>query len=682
MNKKYGSEVAISEENKQLANLIEAAKNGVPGAEYDLALLCLEGVKVYKDIDKAIDLLERASKEHPAAAYKLGELYLQGEIIRKNTQKALDLFKDAAQKGYLKALYQLGSMYQEGAHVKKDADVAIKYLTKASEDGDSNSMYLLGNLYLFDKGDFIKAQNYLRDAYKKDHIDATYLLGELYFKNNFVKADYKISIKYLSIADKVGHPEATYLLGLYYTEGLEKQSKDVDKGLKLLKKASDKGSIDAKYELAKLYLDDTFEKKDSNLGKQWLKKLADDGHSKAQFMLSKIYFQETDFEFGYKWAEVAIKNNHHEAQLYLGKKILSDCEINPQGLSYVLSFFSGSKIYCNKGIDLISKAANTLKDPEASLILAKLYSTARYEKYEVTQISEELENKYLNMAISGGSSEALYLLAKKTLEKTQPLSDEVKNEAINKLNFAVDQGNLNAKYYLAILNLDGIEYNAIKLFTEAAEKGHYNSQYKLGKVYYEQSPALNCKKSISWFLKSMDTAKFDAAQIIADRYDLEITIIDEASLKQAYRKIVLKTHPDKISSYKNPSNLNKDHEKITKLYKSGYDSEIISSILHYNLHDDVEYSIAKMYHKGCIDLDKNLNEAKGWYDKGAGNGHSASQYEAYALHKLGIIATSAKDTSDIDQSDLDGSPDQNNLVNQDNDIIDSSSQIINEHNEL
>ena len=259
--------------------------------------------------------------------------------------------KDAAQKGYLKALYQLGSMYQEGAHVKKDADVAIKYLTKASEDGDSNSMYLLGNLYLFDKGDFIKAQNYLRDAYKKDHIDATYLLGELYFKNNFVKADYKISIKYLSIADKVGHPEATYLLGLYYTEGLEKQSKDVNKGLKLLKKASDKGSVDAKYELAKLYLDDTFEKKDSNLGKQWLKKLADDGHSKAQFMLSKIYFQETDFEFGYKWAEVAIKSNHHEAQLYLGKKILSDCEIDPQGLNYVLSFFSGSKIYCNKGID-------------------------------------------------------------------------------------------------------------------------------------------------------------------------------------------------------------------------------------------------------------------------------------------------------------------------------------------
>ena len=52
MSKKYTGEVAISEENKQLANLVEAAKNEVPGAQYDLALLHLEGSKVYKDINK------------------------------------------------------------------------------------------------------------------------------------------------------------------------------------------------------------------------------------------------------------------------------------------------------------------------------------------------------------------------------------------------------------------------------------------------------------------------------------------------------------------------------------------------------------------------------------------------------------------------------------------------------
>ncbi|WP_371079352.1 tetratricopeptide repeat protein, partial [Salmonella enterica] len=102
---------------------------------------------------------------------------------------------------------------------------------------------------------------------------------------------------------------------------------------------------------AKLYLDDNFEKKDSNLGKRWLEKLSNDGHSKAQFMLSKIYFQETDFESGFKWGEKAIKNNHPEAQFYLGKKILSDCEIDPQGVSYLLSLFGASKIYCSKGID-------------------------------------------------------------------------------------------------------------------------------------------------------------------------------------------------------------------------------------------------------------------------------------------------------------------------------------------
>lgn len=65
MNKEHGSEITISEEDKQLANLMKAAKNGVPGAKYDLALLHLEGAKVYKDIDKAIDLLKDASEKHP-----------------------------------------------------------------------------------------------------------------------------------------------------------------------------------------------------------------------------------------------------------------------------------------------------------------------------------------------------------------------------------------------------------------------------------------------------------------------------------------------------------------------------------------------------------------------------------------------------------------------------------------
>ncbi len=658
MDKQYGSEIAVSEEDKQLANLIKAAKSGVPSAKYDLALLHLEGAKVYKDIDIAIDLLKDASEKHPDAAYKLGELYLQGEGIQKNIPKALALFENAAQKNHLKALYQLGSIYKEGIDVKKDVDVAIKYLDKASKNGDSNSTYLLGEMYLYDKNDFTKAQNYLIDAYKKGNIDATYLLGKLYFKSDFVKTDYKISIKYLNIASEASHSEATYLLGIYYTEGLEIASKDVTKGLKLLEEASKNGSVDAKYELAKLYLDDNFEKKDSNLGKRWLEKLSNDGHSKAQFMLSKIYFQETDFESGFKWGEKAIKNNHPEAQLYLGKKILSDCEIDPQGVSYFFSLFGASKIYCSKGIDFISKAANILKDPEAALVLAKAYASGMYEKHEVTQINGELEDKYLEMAVSGNLPEALYLSAKKTLEKTNTPSDETKSDAVRKLNFAADKGNLDAKYYLATFNSSGNEHITINLLTEAAEKGHYNSQYKLGKVYFEQIPASNCKKSIVWFLKSMETAKFKASQIIADRYDLDIKVIDEASLKQAYRKIALKTHPDKISNYKNPGKLKEDYEKITKLYKEGYNSKIISSIFNDKLHDDVEYSIGQMYHKGCVDLDINLSTAKEWYDKGSENNHSNSQYEAYALHKLGVTATGAKDASNTDTSNLGDFSDQ------------------------
>jgi TPR repeat protein len=101
-----------------------------------------------------------------------------------------------------------------------------------------------------------------------------------------------------------------------------------------------------------------------------------------------------------------------------------------------------------------------------------------------------------------------------------------------------------------------------------------------------------------------------------------------------------------------------DYEKITKLYKEGYNSKIISSILNDKLHDDVEYSIGQMYHKGCVDLDINLSTAKEWYDKGASDGHGESQYQAYALHKSGVTATGAKDDSNTDTSNLGDFSDQ------------------------
>ena len=65
-----------------------------------------------------------------------------------------------------------------------------------------------------------------------------------------------------------------------------------------------------------------------------------------------------------------------------------------------------------------------------------------------------------------------------------------------------------------------------------------------------------------------------------------------------------------------------------------------------------------MYHKGCVDLDINLSTAKEWYDKGSENNHSNSQYEAYALHKLGVTATGAKDASNTDTSNLGDFSDQ------------------------
>ena len=468
------------EKYDHIKNLIKAAEK-VPAAKYKLALLYLEGKEIGKDEKEAVSLLEEASKSHQDAAYVLGGMYLEGEVVEKDITEGIKLIERAADKGSEKGLYRMGLMCKEGEYVDQDIEKAEEYFSQVPKSSElyARALYELGKIYLYEKDQFIEAQTYLVSAYKKGSVEGAYLLGKVYFEGKYTKVDYKVSYKYVDYAASKGQIDAIAHKSEFYIKGIGGVEQSEEKGIKLLESASEGGSVGAKYKLVELNLEEKGHRSDKGKAKSILKELANDGHGKAGYMLSKIYFEEGHKKEGDKWLRKAANLNEKEAQLYLGKKILKECELkkNEGILDYFSKLFTGEgNESCSKGLEWIGQA----NVEESDLILGKAYIEGKYGNKKVVEIKEEKGIEYLRKAISNGILEANYLLGKNILEREQEITEKEKREAVGEIAYAAREGNVEAKCYLGELKVEGkyVEQNKEKgreLNKEAAEAGYYKA---------------------------------------------------------------------------------------------------------------------------------------------------------------------------------------------------------------
>jgi TPR repeat protein len=89
----------------------EAARRGLPTAQYDLGEMLLDGAAGAPDAKAALPWLEMAaSAGHPIAQYRLGELYEAGDVVPKDVKVAELLYGASARKGYDPALQRLKAL--------------------------------------------------------------------------------------------------------------------------------------------------------------------------------------------------------------------------------------------------------------------------------------------------------------------------------------------------------------------------------------------------------------------------------------------------------------------------------------------------------------------------------------------------------------------------------------------
>ena len=214
-------------------------------------------------IDTDLKILKAQSEEgNPDAKFYLGSLYYIGRGIDKNYLKAVDLFKEASDAGNVSATFNLGIIYAKGRGVEIDEKKAFEYYKKAAFGGLAQAQYNYA-LWLregrVEEANPIEAMEWFKVWSNKNFDRSLIELAKGYEDGSAGRRDYREAVKLYrrarsneDVRDNSPYLNSTFYLGRLYLKGLG-VSKDIKKGLRFIKEASDGNVIEALLEMAKIY---------------------------------------------------------------------------------------------------------------------------------------------------------------------------------------------------------------------------------------------------------------------------------------------------------------------------------------------------------------------------------------------------------------------------------------------
>ena len=162
----------------------------------------------------------------------------------------------------------------------------------------------------------------------------------------------------------------------------------LQKSMKLLHEAADKGSIKAYYGLSVMYHDGTTITPNTELGMSWLIRAAEAGEPRGQNQLASLYkngiFVKKDTDKAIYWYKKAIKNNSNNARYNLANIYLDGLNNTPQKIKEAISIYL--------------KAAEQ-GDDDSKVALGNIYMDDTYGLKDV-----EKAFYWLNAAASNGNT--------------------------------------------------------------------------------------------------------------------------------------------------------------------------------------------------------------------------------------------------------------------------------------
>lgn len=128
--------------------LLQAAANGDPRAQFEVAAIYTEGRAVPEDLEAAAVWYERAAAQGFAPAqYRLGNLYENGRGVARDLVQARLWYQRAAEAGNRMSMHNLAALYASGELGRQEFDAAAEWFEQAAERGLKDSQFNLGMLH-------------------------------------------------------------------------------------------------------------------------------------------------------------------------------------------------------------------------------------------------------------------------------------------------------------------------------------------------------------------------------------------------------------------------------------------------------------------------------------------------------------------------------------------------------
>jgi TPR repeat protein len=194
----------------------EEAAQGSKEAFTLMGEIYAEGLGVAQDLNKAADAYAKgadlgdanaAQSGNPAAQYNLALIYVQGKGRPVDEAKAAEWMQKAAESGNPQAQYDLGAFYQFGRGVPIDKAKAAEWTGRAADGGLAEAQLEYGVMLFKGQGvavDEARAAKLIRLAAEQGNAVAQNRLARLYANGVVVKADPVQAAKWHLLARTAG----------------------------------------------------------------------------------------------------------------------------------------------------------------------------------------------------------------------------------------------------------------------------------------------------------------------------------------------------------------------------------------------------------------------------------------------------------------------------------------------
>jgi len=281
----------------------------------------------------AFDLAQRSSRQGFAPSmFLLYRMYHEGIVVKSNERKAKSWLKKASRAGHQEAVSILQEELKQAQSQENPKYQEV--LKEAAQGGLATAqLNLARNLLQSDKEeDLKKANQWLKEASKKEDLEAKFLLA----RNQLLgigqeQSRHEALIQLMSLTEQK-HLTASYFLGIQYESG-EVLAQDLKRSRELYELAAQGGHVQAQFNLAMLL-------RSINPGSKeaiaWLKSASDKGLVEASYNLARAYEKglgvSRDDKLAFDLYQSAEKAGIREASLALALLLIrggKDIEKNP-----------------------------------------------------------------------------------------------------------------------------------------------------------------------------------------------------------------------------------------------------------------------------------------------------------------------------------------------------------------